>query len=225
MIRIAHRGASAYELENSLKAIYKAFEFEVDFIEMDIQSSSDGRLVIFHDHNLDRCTNTNGPIINRTFDELKSRVRLNNGEKIPSLTEICEILEQHGIPGIFELKNDNTAIRAYKEISAVLSTRDFVIGSFFHKQLLELKDEYPVARTCAMLECYPIELKSYLERLKVDYVALGFESTNEEMITEIKSAKVKSLVWTLNEEKDIQDAISLNVDGIISNYPDRIPKD
>ncbi|HZY80952.1 MAG TPA: glycerophosphodiester phosphodiesterase family protein [Cyclobacteriaceae bacterium] len=222
MLKIAHRGASGYELENSMSAFKKAIELGVDLVELDLQLTKDDQLVVFHDYALDRCTNSKGLIADVTLADLRKNVLLKNGEKIPTLTEVCDLFADHDVPLLVELKNTNTAAKAYKELISKLSGDDFSLGSFFHKQIYNLKSQWPDASTCIMFESYPIDLTIYLKKLKVDYVAAGFESTTPEMVDEIRKANVKSLVWTVNTVEDIREAKKMNVDGIISNYPDRI---
>ena len=222
MIVIAHRGASGYKLENSMSAIKKAIELNVDWVEVDLQLTKDGKLVVFHDHYLERCTNSTGYLKNRNIDELIKKTSLNNGEKIPTLSELCKVLSEGEIKCLFELKNENTACQAYQEISSYLKDEKFAIGSFFHQQIMELKLQFKDATTCAMFESYPIDLASYLLKVNVDYVAIGFESTNAQMINEIKELGIKTFVWTVNESRDIKKAKEIGVDGIISNYPDKI---
>ena len=222
MLRIAHRGASGYEQENSMKAFHKAIELGVDIIELDIQQTSDGKFVIFHDHYLDRCTNSSGRISELTLDLIDHRVRLKNGDKIPHLEEVCSHLKKNNAVALFELKNDYSAEKVFEIINSIVDPDNFIIGSFFHKQILELKNKIPNAITCLMFESLPVNLYEYLMKTKVNYAAVGFESTNQKLISTIKSASVKALVWTLNESREIKLAHKYCVDGIISNFPDRI---
>ena len=85
-----------------------------------------------------------------------------------------------------------------------------------------MKNKIPNAITCVMFKSFPVNLYGYLMKTKVNYAAVGFESTNQKLISTIKSASVKALVWTLNESREIKLAHKYCVDGIISNFPDRI---
>src|SRR3954452_5816424 len=106
---IAHRGASGYAPENTIAAFDKALEIKTDYIEIDVQRSKDGKLVIIHDHKVDRTTNGTGYVRDLTYEQLK---RLDagswngpqfSGEKIPSFEEILD--RYHGKIGILiELK-------------------------------------------------------------------------------------------------------------------------
>lgn len=222
MLTIGHRGASGHEFENSLKSFRKAIDLGLKYIELDIQSTLDNKLVVFHDKRLERCTNSSGPIGNKTLAELKNNVILKNGDLILTLEEACKLFMAWDITGLFEIKNDKTAIQAYLEISQLMPHSKFIIGSFFHQQIFELKHNFQEALTCIMFECYPVGLVEYLKKVRVDFAAVGFESANQKLIDEIKLANVKSLVWTIDEGLEMIEARNMNVDGIISNYPDKL---
>ena len=81
---IAHRGASADERENTLPAFERAIELGADFVELDVQASADGALVVFHDLDLDRLTPLRGPLRRRTLAELREH-------GIPTLEEVVEL--------------------------------------------------------------------------------------------------------------------------------------
>lgn len=221
MIKVAHRGASAYELENSLSAFKKAINLGIDFIEFDIQTTSDNKFVVFHDETLDRCTNSSGFIKSKTFNEIRTTVKLNNGEVIPSLKEVCEFLGNYNIRALIELKNDNVAEQVSSEVSKILNTNSFIIGSFFHNQIKKLKDSKNVL-TCVMFEAHPIDLSGYLKYLNVDYAAFGLDSSSKRLVDEIKESGAIALAWTANTPDDIAKCKQFQVDGIISNNPDLI---
>ena len=81
---IAHRGASADERENTLPAFERAIELGADFVELDVQASADGALVVFHDLDLDRLTPLRGPLRRRPLAELREH-------GIPTLEDVVEL--------------------------------------------------------------------------------------------------------------------------------------
>lgn len=222
MLKIAHRGASGYEFENSMSAFQKAIELKVDMIETDVQQSRDGKFFIFHDHSFDRCTNSKGFICDFTSEEIIQNVRLNNGESIPTLKEFCSFLKNNNTIGLFELKNDHTAQTVCDIIKNILDLDKFIIGSFFHEQILQLKNDNPTIQTCIMLASFPINFSQYIREVKVDYVAAGLEIIAQAMVDVIKNAGAKTFVWTVNDLQDIEQMKKLEADGIISNYLDRM---
>ena len=222
MIRIAHRGASGYKLENSMAAFKKAIELGIEVIELDVQQTADGEFVVFHDHFLDRCTDTSGRINSYTLDHLREKIRLNNGEPIPEISEVCRLFEKNEITTLIELKNDNSAEDLFEIVKELLPSEKFIIGSFFHKQILKLNKKFPSTQTCFMFEGHPVGLTDYLREAEVDFSAVGIDSVSNDLVKDIQAADVKALVWTVNDPIEIAMAKTLNFDGIISNYPDRI---
>jgi glycerophosphoryl diester phosphodiesterase len=222
MIKIAHRGASGYEFENSMAAYKKAIEMGISIIELDLQRTADGKFVVFHDQKLDRCTNARGRINSFTLDELREQVRLKNGEPIPELPEVCSLFKESNVTALMELKNDNSAEDLWKEVNGLIPLKNVIFGSFYHKQLIELKKHRPQIYICLIFREFSKELFNSLSSSQATYAAAKFGSVTLEQVQEMQKAGLKCLVWTVNESADITLAKKLNFDGIISNYPDRI---
>lgn len=88
---IAHRGASAYEPENTLKAIERAIELDADLVEIDARLDKDAHVVAIHDERVDRTTDGKGPVEGMTLDRLKA-LNAGSGEKIPTLKEVLDLV-------------------------------------------------------------------------------------------------------------------------------------
>lgn len=216
-LKIAHRGASGLELENSLSSFKLANKMGADIIELDIQITRDNEFVVFHDYKIDRCTNGEGKVRDFTLKELQSKYLLNNGEQILSLKEFCEYQSKQGSKVIIELKNPKTSIQVYNIVREFLDVKKFIIGSFFHEQILNLKTYDKKVNTCVMFECFPLSVESFIIETKVNYAAIGFESTSKDLVSRIQSKGVKVFVWTVNTKEDSEVAVKMGVDGIISN--------
>ncbi len=93
MITIGHRGASGYEPENTLVSFKKALALGVDAVELDVHLSKDGYVVVIHDKWVNRTTNGMGLIAHKTFNEFK-KLDAGNGEKIPTLPEVLELVDR-----------------------------------------------------------------------------------------------------------------------------------
>ena len=116
----AHRGASGYESENTLEAFALAVEQGADGIELDVQLSRDGQMVIIHDENVDRVCNGTGWVKDYTLEELKRfQVSTPEGKKgrIPTLREVLELVKPSGIKVNIELK---TGIFWYPELERMV---------------------------------------------------------------------------------------------------------
>jgi glycerophosphoryl diester phosphodiesterase len=90
---VAHRGASAYEPENTIRSFDNAFQLGADFVELDVRLSKDGSLVVIHDEAVDRTTNGSGLVRDLTLSELKL-LDAGKGEKIPTLEEVLELFSE-----------------------------------------------------------------------------------------------------------------------------------
>ena len=91
VLKIAHRGASGYAIENSIEAFRMALQLNSDVIEFDVHSTKDGKLIVMHDPSIDRVTNGKGMINNLTLNEIK-KYRLSNGKPIPTFYEVLDLL-------------------------------------------------------------------------------------------------------------------------------------
>lgn len=222
MLKIGHRGACGYEMENTEISIRKAFDLHVHMIEVDVRITSDNRFVIFHDKTLDRCTNASGNVADFTWEDLKASVKYKDGSDLLSLEEAAEIIKEINIPCIFELKESNIAHDVYNILNHHLDFDQFIIGSFFHRQIIDLNNKSKLAKSCFMQEGHTDNLTEYLKTSKVDYLVYGFDSISSSIINQVHKAGCQIFVYTLNDESIIKSAIELGVDGIISNYPDRV---
>jgi glycerophosphoryl diester phosphodiesterase len=221
--RIGHRGAAGYEVENSRASILKSIELQVDYIEIDIQSSKEGELVVFHDLFLNRLTNGNGLVKDLTISEIQM-FKLINGEKIMSFESLCEFCSEKKVKLLVELKNEDIAFKAFNIISKYYKDPDdYIFCSFFHDQLKQIKINIEI-NTCIIFEGLPIKMEDYVILSGAKYVSLGFGSVNKELISRIHSLGRKVFLWTIDDPWELEFAYQMNPDGIISNFPNRIKR-
>ena len=225
MIKIfGHRGAAGYALENTFESFQKAIEMNVDFIETDIQQTLDGNLLVFHDNTLDRLTNGSGFIEEKTYQEVSQLRYLKDGSKIITLKEYCEFCKENNIKSFIEVKGENIASSVLKVLLEIFNTEDFILGSFFHKQIVEAKKENPKVQTCILFEGYFDQLYEYIIYTNADFISVGFESVSLGLVNDVKKANKNLIFWTINDEIDAIKAFKYNPYGIVSNYPDKIKK-
>jgi len=105
MLIIAHRGASAYEPENTLRAIEKALDFHADMIEIDVRMSKDNQIVVIHDDTVNRTTNGIGRVVDLTLEKLK-KLDAGKGERIPTFEEVINYVKEIAIL-VVEIKVTN----------------------------------------------------------------------------------------------------------------------
>lgn len=235
LLNYAHRGASGYCPENTMAAFEKAVELGCDGIETDVQLTKDGILVLCHDERLDRTTNGTGFIAETNYsdiEKLDAGIKFGDefkGVKVPVLDELLELVKKNNIMLNIEIKN---SVIDYKNIEEMIIKRindydlkhKIIISSFNHYSLSRCRTIDNTIKLGALYECRIYQPGKYASELKLDAVHPGFYTLDEETIKEIKSKDMMINAWTVNEEKYMRMLIKAGVDGIITNYPDKLNK-
>lgn len=222
---IGHRGAMGHETENSLASIQKAIDLGVDMIEIDVFNVKSGETVVFHDETLERLTNAGGNIEDWSYFEL-GRVVLDGGHKIPLLQDVLKLID-HKVKLNIELKGAGTAARVNFIVNYYIKEKgwkldDFLISSFRWdelKAIRALNADIPIA---VLTEEDPLDAIAVAKELNAEAINPDFEKLTRENNTAIKNAGFKIYTWTVNEPEDIIEMKRFGVDGIITNYPERV---
>jgi len=225
MLKIGHRGAKAYEPENTLQAFQKALDLNSDGIELDVHLSSDEHIIVIHDETIDRTTNGKGLVNDFTLAELKSFL-IDGKYQIPTLNEVFDLVDKRCLINI-ELKGLGTAPKVVQLIEEYISEKNwnynyFIISSFEWNMLEEtstLNSNIPIG----VLTEEDIDIAlAFAEKIKAKAIHPDFNLLNEENVKEIQEKGFLILPWTVNSEEDIQKIKSYKVNGIISDNPDKI---
>jgi len=223
-LRIGHRGAMGHITENTVESIVKAIDLHCDMIEIDVFKVKSGELVVFHDDTLDRITNAKGDIESYTLEELED-VLVGGKYKIPTLGEVIEVIGKKAVLNI-ELKGSNTAVDTHRLIRTFLQRGwtydDFILSSFKWEELKiahDLDAELPLA---VLTEKKPEDAIEFALSIQARAINPYHKMLNEENTALIKKEKLKIFPWTVNDLKDIERMKKLKVDGIITNFPERI---
>lgn len=225
MWRIGHRGACGYAPENTLRSMRKALEIGVHGFEFDIQMSADNEPVVIHDDTLDRTTNGKGPVSSYTVKELK-QFDAGDGECIPTLREVIDLVDKR-CRLFVELKSQDAtySVADYIEYSVKnlgWNYEQFFVCSFNHLQIAHIRAINPNIRTCALLVGIPINLAQIALDAGAWSLNPSIHHITQSLVDDAHSRGLKVLVWTADSVEEISKARSLGVDGIISNFPDRI---
>ena len=224
---IGHRGAKGYLAENTLESINKAIELGVDGIEIDIFQCRSGELVLFHDKDLQKLTGKSGKIEDLTIEELESFL-VDGKYRIPTLKDVLTKIKKPFLINI-ELKGSNTSVQTSKVIADFLMTdiwkiEHFIVSSFNWNELEKFRTvntNIPVG----VLVSKSISINEAIEfakKINAQAIHPHYELLNEQTIRKIKNNGFKVYTWTVNDRAKIEYMKKLNVDGIISDYPDRI---
>jgi glycerophosphoryl diester phosphodiesterase len=220
LLRIGHRGAAGYEPENTLKAISKAIALGADLVEVDVQRTSDGHLVIIHDKRVDRTTDGTGYVSAMTLAEVRN-LDAGEGQPVPTLTEVLA-LTQRRVGLILEIITEGIAEQVCAQVREYRFNSPLIYASFLHAELLKVRAAEPLAKTMTLLEGVPITPTSFAMEAKASVVGLASDSLTASFINALHSAGLQIFVYTVNDPLDIRWVKSLEVDGIISDFPDRI---
>ena len=219
MLRIGHRGAAGHAPENTLLSIQKAITLGVDIVEVDVRRTRDGELVVLHDQRVNRTTNGSGRIGDLSFEEAR-RLDAGSGQAIPSLREALELV-RGSIQLMIELKEPGIVPEVMNLIEDCHSNQEVILASFHHPALIEVRRLRSTARTLALIDRVPANL-DFAKNAEVTHVGVSVGSVTEEFVSSIHRANYQLFVYTVNDERDIRRWSEISVDGIISDYPERI---
>lgn len=223
MIISAHRGASGYEPENSLRAFEKAIEMGAPMIELDVHLSKTGELVVIHDF----YTKDQKKVADLSLAQLKA-YDIGKGERIPLLTEVLEAVHKRSKLNI-ELKAQGTP-KAVADLLLNLikekkwDAQDFIISSFDHFLVQEFHKRAPSIPTAVIFEGNPIRRAQIATDAGAQNAVLQFKWVTPEFIKDAHARGVKVFSYTVNDIETAQKLQNMGIDGIITNYPDLLTK-
>jgi len=221
---MAHRGASGYELENSLAAFKKAIDLGSHAIQLEVYVCKSGELVVTNNLALNVNTNGEGKVTDYTLDELK-KFNLGNGEKIPTLREVLDIVNDRIVVCI-ELKGNGTLVPLVEIIREYLSkgwkSNNFLVTSYVHQSIKYFRSYLPSVPTGIIEISEILGLAKIAKAAEADYFLMHQSLVTKELVNDAHSRGIKVIIFTINESEKIQDFVDMNIDGIITNYPDKL---
>lgn len=235
---IGHRGASGFAPENTLAAFRKALELGAGFIETDLQLSRDARLVALHDDTLERTTNGQGPVSSKTLEELR---RLDagswfrpstheaaphfSGEPIPTIEEVLAFGREQEIGLLLEIKATGPSGAEHAVVGALRAAGEIprsVVLSFAPSVLRRIRELEPLVMTGFLYgDRMPSPVSTAVD-LGARQLLPRTDRVTPELVSEAHAHDLKVVAWTANTANDMQKLISAGVDGIITDYPDRL---
>lgn len=242
---VAHRGASAEAPENTLAAVRRAIARDADTVEVDVQRTKDGALVLLHDTSLARTTNVRRVFPRRspwlvsdfTLDEI-TRLDAGSwhsekfaGERIPTLEQLIDALAPTAVGLLLEIKaaalHSGIAVDVARALQAAPHyVRDaaaagrLVVQSFDHDALLQHKDELPTIPVGAI----GTPPRAELGRIATwaDQVNPVHWSVRRPYVETVQRHGMGCQLWTVNRSEHLRRAIELGADGVITNRPERL---
>jgi len=230
---VGHRGNSAVAPQNTLAAFEAAWRAGADCVEMDVQLTADGRVVVIHDDTVDATTDGTGAVSSYTLAEIRSLDAgawfspAYAGQRVPTFDEVVAFLRRRDIDLLLELKDawsaDDVALCTEPLLAAGLGPR-VVVQSFEVSTVAALRDAAPQLRRGLLLEAVPAGLDDLADELGVVTVNPdgALLLADPAFVARRHAAGHEVAVWTLDEPWEWQTAERQGVDAVITDCPDRL---
>jgi len=217
MLRIGHRGARAYEPENTIRSFKKALEIGVDAVELDVRQTKDNQLVIIHDADVKKTTNGKGLVKELTLNEIKAFSTAKD-EKIPTLEEALDFLDKKA-KILIELKETGIEDKVLSLVRENGLQKNVIIVSFIEGALRKIKELDTEVETGLIYAKHKNPIKAALE-LKASYLVSFYKFTHTANVQKAHENGLKVIVWTVNTSEEVAEYAKKGVDGIASDKPD-----
>ena len=233
---IAHRGASAYYPENTMISFEGAIAMGADMVELDVQLTRDGEVVVFHDEKLSRCTNSKGKISDYTFVELQKLDagswfdKKYQGAKIPTLEEVLKLCRDKiavnieiKTEAVTEKIRDGIEEKCLKIVGQNSMQEHIVFSSFDPRAIKHLKEIDSTVITAVLFEKkhYGVKLPAQiLDSLAANAFNCSQDELSKKWLTNIKANNIPVNIYTVNDKKNMRRFLKMGVNGIFTNKPD-----
>lgn len=220
-----HRGAKGYVCENTLASFQKALDLNVYGIELDVHVCASGELVVFHDFTLDRITNGSGEIHNFSLEELK-KLKVDGVFEIPTLEEVLNLINRKCKVNI-ELKGHDTAKPALQIIEKYIQNNNwkmenFIVSSFQRDELYKVSQLNSKVPLAVLTQASVEQAMEWAEEFSTNIIHPHFSLLTEDNCKLATEKGFKINTWTVNDATDIERIKKYKINGIISDFPDRI---
>lgn len=225
ILNIGHRGAKGHLAENTLESFVKAIEMGADGIELDVHLSSDGEIIVIHDETIDRVTDGKGVVKDHSLEVLKM-YRIDFQFAIPTLAEVFDLVDRKCLINV-ELKVFETAQPVVNLVEKYVVEKgwqysDFLVSSFDWvalEKVRALHAEIPLG----VLTSTDLDLAvNFSKVIHAETIHPYFHLLTAENVANMRRQNLKVFTWTVNEFEDLQKMKSFGVDGIITDFPDRL---
>jgi glycerophosphoryl diester phosphodiesterase len=221
---MAHRGAAGAAPENTLASIERAISDNADFVEIDVQETSDGEVVVIHDSDLMKIGNTNLKIWDATYEQLQ-HIDVGSwfssefsGERVPKLKQVLELCRDKTHVNI-ELKYYGHDKRLEESVVEVVEAADMapqiVVMSLKYNAIEKIRMLRPTW-TIGLLTAQAV---GNLTKLDADFLAVHTGLVSGHFVRAAHKSDKKVFAWTVNDALQMSRMISMGVDGLITDEP------
>jgi glycerophosphoryl diester phosphodiesterase len=213
---IGHRGLMGVEPENTLRSFVRAEREGMDFVELDLHLSKDGRLVVMHDAEVDRTTGGHGAISDFTLSELRG-LDAGRGERIPVFEEVADAVKA---PLQIEIKDTAVA----RSLAEQLTARDMLdrveVLSFHGEALVETRRLLPAVPLVLVASRYGMDVVERATEVDAGMVSLNIRRLTLELVEHAHKADLDVIAWTVNTPDQLKLARGLGLQGVVTDYPE-----
>ncbi len=227
---LAHRGASAYAPENTLSAFRLAIEQHADWLELDVQQTRDGRLVVFHDLRMERTTNGFGPLRDLSLEQVQQLDAGSwfdtqfAGERVPTFEEVVALARESGIRIFPEVKDPRFYPGIEERMAAVIAANGYedntIIQSFDMSSLEKLRQANPRLKMAALYTAAAPLRGDPPAGVTVIGPPWELVGNDPNLVRDAHAAGRQVVVWSVDTASPIRSLLDARVDGIITSRPD-----
>jgi glycerophosphoryl diester phosphodiesterase len=218
-LKVGHRGAKAYETENTLESFRKAIELGVNAIELDVRQSGDEKLIISHNENLKKVFGKDRQVNMATLEELK---QLSAG-RVPTIEEALVCIDKKVDKILVELKETGYEKKVLDAIKKQRLKDRVIIVSFHEESLAAVKNLDSEIETGLIYAKFRSKIKNPVQaalKLNARYLVPLYRFVHTKDIEKAHENNLKVIVWTINTREEARQYIAKGVDGIASDKPD-----
>jgi glycerophosphoryl diester phosphodiesterase len=220
---ISHAACGGHAPENTLAGIRKAIELGAEAIEIDVQASEDGVPVLMHDLTVDRTTNGKGGVAVLSLKRLRELDA--GGERVPTLAEVLGLTKGRVLL-VMEIKAPGIEQHIARVVHQARALDDVMAWSFFPKALEGMRREEP-SMPCALLVAGESitrwhKMRSRALKLGVQGVSMFCTIIDERVVEDCRRSALSLYAWTPDGKREMARLAKLGVDGICSNFPDKV---
>jgi glycerophosphoryl diester phosphodiesterase len=215
LLKVGHRGARAYEIENTLESFRKAIELGANAVELDVRTSNDAHLIIIHDDNLKRVFAKDVRVNEATLEELKELT----GNRIATLEEALRFIDRKVEKILVELKEVGYERKVLDVIRKEKLEDRVIIVSFHEEALAHVRNLDKKIETGLIYSKFKKPIDAAL-KLNAQYLVPLYRFVHRRNVAKAHKKNLKVIVWTINTTMEAQNYIAKDVDGIASDKPD-----
>lgn len=221
---IGHRGARGHEPENTLLSIDTGIRLGSDMVEFDVQRCGD-QLVVIHDPRLERTTNGKGRVDEVSFEYLRS-LDAGKGQQIPTLKEVLDLVQARVSVNVEIKSADRTAAAVAATLREALDdgwdASQFLVSSFHLPELYEFKQMVPEIPVGVLVCGVPLDWAACATELGAQALNISADFADPKLVRDAQVRGLKVYAYTVNHPDDITALRTLGLDGVFSDYPERV---